>query len=406
MKRLLQGDVGSGKTIVAAAAIYATILSSYQAVLMAPTEVLAAQHYNSLSKILLFDDFKVHLLTSSVKERKEIMNTINSGDPAFIIGTHALIQENIKFNNLGLAIIDEQQRFGVQQRKKLTTDLKTTPDQLVMTATPIPRTTALAIYGDLDLSVIDELPPGRKPVKSFLYEGYKEDNEKIYKLCEEHIKNNSQVFVVCPFIEESETLDIKAAENVYKAYKKELPEYSIEILHGKMTSEEKEAVMRSMHKNETQILISTVVIEVGIDIPNATLMIIESAERFGLNQLHQLRGRVGRGEKESECVFHITEGKDLETITDEGKKRLLAIVDNLDGFKLAEIDLQIRGEGKVTGTSQSGISDLKIADLRYDYEILDKSKEYFENISDQIGKAVSNEAKILFSNFEDVEDTT
>ena len=406
MKRLLQGDVGSGKTIVAAAAIYATILSSYQAVLMAPTEVLAEQHYNSLSKILLFDDFKVHLLTSSVKERKEIMNTINSGDPAFIIGTHALIQENIKFNNLGLAIIDEQQRFGVQQRKKLTTDLKTTPDQLVMTATPIPRTTALAIYGDLDLSVIDELPPGRKPVKSFLYEGYKEDNEKIYKLCEEHIKNNSQVFVVCPFIEESETLDIKAAENVYKAYKKELPEYSIEILHGKMTSEEKEAVMRSMHKNETQILISTVVIEVGIDIPNATLMIIESAERFGLNQLHQLRGRVGRGEKESECVIHITEGKDLETITDEGKKRLLAIVDNLDGFKLAEIDLQIRGEGKVTGTSQSGISDLKIADLRYDYEILEKSKEYFENISDQIGKAVSNEAKILFPNFEDVEDTT
>ena len=406
MKRLLQGDVGSGKTIVAAAAIYATILSSYQAVLMAPTEVLAEQHYNSLSKILLFDDFKVHLLTSSVKERKEIMNTINSGDPAFIIGTHALIQENIKFNNLGLAIIDEQQRFGVQQRKKLTTDLKTTPDQLVMTATPIPRTTALAIYGDLDLSVIDELPPGRKPVKSFLYEGYKEDNEKIYKLCEEHIKNNSQVFVVCPFIEESETLDIKAAENVYKAYKKELPEYSIEILHGKMTSEEKEAVMRSMHKNETQILISTVVIEVGIDIPNATLMIIESAERFGLNQLHQLRGRVGRGEKESECVFHITEGKDLETITDEGKKRLLAIVDNLDGFKLAEIDLQIRGEGKVTGTSQSGISDLKIADLRYDYEILEKSKEYFENISDEIGKAVSNEAKILFPNFEDIEDTT
>ena len=406
MKRLLQGDVGSGKTIVAAAAIYATILSSYQAVLMAPTEVLAEQHYNSLSKILLFDDFKIHLLTSSVKERKEIMNTINGGDPAFIIGTHALIQENIKFNNLGLAIIDEQQRFGVQQRKKLTTDLKTTPDQLVMTATPIPRTTALAIYGDLDLSVIDELPPGRKPVKSFLYEGYKEDNEKIYKLCEEHIKNNSQVFVVCPFIEESETLDIKAAENVYKAYKKELPEYSIEILHGKMTSEEKEAVMRSMHKNETQILISTVVIEVGIDIPNATLMIIESAERFGLNQLHQLRGRVGRGEKESECVFHITEGKDLETITDEGKKRLLAIVENLDGFKLAEIDLQIRGEGKVTGTSQSGISDLKIADLRYDYEILEKSKEYFENISDQIGKAVSNEAKILFPNFEDVEDTT
>ena len=406
MKRLLQGDVGSGKTIVAAAAIYATMLSSYQAVLMAPTEVLAEQHYNSLSKILLFDDFKIHLLTSSVKERKEIMNTINGGDPAFIIGTHALIQENIKFNNLGLAIIDEQQRFGVQQRKKLTTDLKTTPDQLVMTATPIPRTTALAIYGDLDLSVIDELPPGRKPVKSFLYEGYKEDNEKIYKLCEEHIKNNSQVFVVCPFIEESESLDIKAAENVYKAYKKELPEYSIEILHGKMTSEEKEAVMRSMHKNETQILISTVVIEVGIDIPNATLMIIESAERFGLNQLHQLRGRVGRGEKESECVFHITEGKDLETITDEGKKRLLAIVDNLDGFKLAEIDLQIRGEGKVTGTSQSGISDLKIADLRYDYEILEKSKEYFKNISDQNEKAVLNEAKILFPNFGDVEDTT
>ena len=407
MKRLLQGDVGSGKTIVAAAAIYASINSSHQAVLMAPTEVLAEQHFNSLSKILIFKDIKIYLLTSSIADRDEIMKTIDEGTPALIIGTHALIQDNINFNNLGLAIIDEQQRFGVEQRKKLTSKQKDTPHQLVMTATPIPRTTALAIYGDLDLSVIDELPPGRKSIKSFLHEGSKEDTDEVYKICKKHLDDNSQIFVVCPFIEESEKLDIKAAENVYKQYKEQFDNYKVEILHGKISSEDKEKIMDDMHNNKIDILISTVVIEVGIDIPNATLMIIESAERFGLNQLHQLRGRVGRGDKKSECIFHITDGKNMETITDVGNKRLKAIVENSDGFKLSEIDLQIRGEGKVTGTSQSGMSDLKIADIRYDYDILQSSKNYFEkNITSKNELLINEEAKILFPNFSKVEDST
>ncbi len=407
MKRLLQGDVGSGKTIVAAAAVYASINSSHQAVLMAPTEVLAEQHFNSLSKILIFNGIQIHLLTSSVTDRDNIMQTINDGTPALIIGTHALIQDKVKFNNLSLAIIDEQQRFGVEQRKKLTSDLQNTPHQLVMTATPIPRTTALAIYGDLDLSVIDELPPGRKTINSILHEGSKEDTDEIYKTCEKHLENNSQIFVVCPFIEESKNLDIKAAENVYRQYKEKFKKYKVEILHGKISSDEKEKIMKDMNDKNIDILVSTVVIEVGIDIQNATLMIIESAERFGLNQLHQLRGRVGRGDKKSDCIFHITDGKNMETITDVGNKRLNAIVENNDGFKLSEIDLQIRGEGKVTGTSQSGMSDLKIADIRYDYDILQTSKNYFENnVTPQNKLLIEEEAKILFPNFAKVEDST
>jgi len=276
-----------------------------------------------------------------------------------------------------------------------------------MTATPIPRTAALAIYGDLDLSVIDELPPGRKSINSILLEGRTEDTEEIYKTCEKHLENNSQIFVVCPFIEESEKLDIKAAENVYKQYKEKFKNYRVEILHGKISSDEKEEIMKNMNTNNIDILISTVVIEVGIDIPNASLMIIESAERFGLNQLHQLRGRVGRGVKKSDCIFHITDGKDMETITEVGNKRLKAIVENNDGFKLSEIDLQIRGEGKVTGTSQSGMSDLKIADIRYDYDILQLSKKYFENnITPKNNALIEEEAKILFPNFGKVEDST
>ena len=407
MKRLLQGDVGSGKTIVAAAAIYASINSSRQAVLMAPTEVLAEQHFNSLRDVLFFNDIKIFLLTSSVTDREKIFKTINEGTPALIIGTHALIQDNVNFKNLGLAIIDEQQRFGVDQRKKLTSKQDNTPHQLVMTATPIPRTTALTIYGDLDLSVIDELPPGRKNINSILYEGSKEDTNKVYKTCLKHLNDNSQIFVVCPFIEESEKLDIKAAENVYKQYKEKFGNYKVEILHGKINSDEKEKIMKDMHNKKIDILVSTVVIEVGIDIPNATLMIIESAERFGLNQLHQLRGRVGRGHKKSECIFHITDGKNMETITDVGNKRLKAIVENNDGFKLSEIDLQIRGEGKVTGTSQSGMSELKIADIRYDYDILNISKKYFENnITSHNESMIKEEARILFPDIARVVDST
>ena len=407
MKRLLQGDVGSGKTIVAAAAVTATIKNNKQAALMAPTEVLAEQHLTSFKKYLEYFDVDIHLLTSSVKDREDIYEIIDRGDPVLIIGTHALIQDKVNFNNLGLAIIDEQQRFGVEQRKKLVDNDDFTPHQLVMTATPIPRTTALAIYGDLELSVIDELPPGRKKIKSRVLSGGKRDNKEVYEAAYEHLKNDSQIFVVCPYIEESENSDIKAAENVFQLYRSEFKDYKVDLLHGKMKPEEKELKMLQMQNGEIDILVSTVVIEVGIDITNATLMIIESAERFGLNQLHQLRGRVGRGEKQSECIFHITEGKSFSKITNDGQSRLKAIEENDDGFKLSEIDLQIRGEGKVTGTTQSGLSDLKIANLRTDYEILEKSKNYFFDIQgDDLKNELFTEAKMLFPNFGKVEDST
>tara|TARA_B110001452_G_scaffold218988_1_gene190891 strand:+ start:6497 stop:8593 length:2097 start_codon:yes stop_codon:yes gene_type:complete len=407
MKRLLQGDVGSGKTIVAACAVYSASNAGFKSALMAPTEVLAEQHYNSLNPILDKHNIKTYLLTSSVKDRSEIINQMSSAEPVFFIGTHALIQENIVFNNLGLAIIDEQQRFGVDQRKKLIESSNIIPHQIVMTATPIPRTTALAVYGDLDISIIDELPPGREEIENILLSGLESDNNQVVDYCKQHLLDNSQIFVVCPYIDESENKDIKAAENVYEQYINLFPDSNVKILHGRMKSEEKELIMSQMNKGQIDILVSTVVIEVGIDIANATLMIIESAERFGLNQLHQLRGRVGRGSKKSQCIFHISNKLTIDTITDVGKQRLSAIVSTNDGFKLSEMDLQIRGEGKVTGTDQSGLSDLKIADLRYDFEILNLSKLFFnKEITPELEERLYLEATLLFPNFMKVEDTT
>ena len=400
MKRLLQGDVGSGKTIVAACAVYSVIRAGFKAALMAPTEVLAEQHYNSLNPILEKYNIKTYLLTSSVKDRSEIINQMSSSKPVFFIGTHALIQKNVNFTNLGLAIIDEQQRFGVDQRKKLIESSNIIPHQIVMTATPIPRTTALAVYGDLDISVIDELPPGRKEIESILLSGFQSDNNIVIDYCNEHLKNNSQIFVVCPYIDESENKDIKAAEKVYEQYLKLFPDKKVRLLHGRMKSEEKESIMSKMNKAEIDILISTVVIEVGIDIQNATLMIIESAERFGLNQLHQLRGRVGRGSKKSQCIFHISNKLNIDKVTDVGKQRLNAIVSTNDGFELSELDLKIRGEGKVTGTNQSGLSDLKIADLRYDFDILKLSKIFInKELTPELEEKIYDEATLLFPNF-------
>ena len=407
MKRLLQGDVGSGKTVVAAIAIYAVVKSGYQVTLMAPTEVLAEQHLKTLENFLYQLDVDINFLTSSIKNRDHILEKIDNGTPGLYIGTHALIQDKIKFKNLGLVIIDEQQRFGVEQRKKLAINSEFNPDQLVMTATPIPRTTALSIYGDLDISSINEMPPGRKKIVSHLFNGLKEDDKKISNIVMNHLNDKSQVFVVCPFIEESENLDIKAAENVFEDYKNMYSEFNVEIMHGRMTSEEKDKIMTKMSSGEIDILVSTVVIEVGIDIPNATLIVIESSERFGLNQLHQLRGRVGRGTKQSECIFHITNKKTLESISDDGKKRLESIVKIDDGFKLSEIDLEIRGEGKVTGTHQSGKSDLKLANLRYDIELLLKSKEIFEDLkNDKDADQIFTEAKLLFPNYFKVDSST
>jgi len=407
MKRLLQGDVGSGKTIVAACAVYSASNAGFKSALMAPTEVLAEQHFNSLTPILVKHNIKTYLLTSSVKDRKEIINQMSSAEPVFFIGTHALIQENIIFNNLGLAIIDEQQRFGVDQRKKLIESSNIIPHQIVMTATPIPRTTALAVYGDLDISIIDELPPGRQEIENILLSGLASDNNQVVDYCKQHLLDNSQIFVVCPYIDESENKDIKAAEKVYEQYIDLFPDSNVKILHGRMKSEEKELIMSQMNNGKIDILVSTVVIEVGIDITNATLMIIESAERFGLNQLHQLRGRVGRGGKKSQCIFHISNKLTIDTVTDVGKQRLSAIVSTNDGFKLSEMDLQIRGEGKVTGTDQSGLSDLKIADLRYDFEILNLSKLFFnKEITPELEERIYVEATLLFPNFMKVEDTT
>ncbi len=407
MKRLLQGDVGSGKTVVAAISIFAVIKSGYQVAFMAPTEVLAEQHLNSLIKFLRETDIQINFLTSSVKNRIDVMANITEGTPGLYIGTHALIQDKIHFTNLGLVIIDEQQRFGVDQRKKLISDIEVIPDQLVMTATPIPRTTALSIYGDLDISSINELPPGRKKIISHLYSGLKEDNQKVYEKCLKHLEDKSQIFVVCPYIEESDTNDIQAAEKVYLEYSKKFVNYNVVLLHGKMPYEDKEKIMNEMQNGTIDILISTVVIEVGIDIANATLMVIESAERFGLNQLHQLRGRVGRGEKQSECIFHITNKKSLKTISEDGVMRLRAISSMSDGFKLSEIDLEIRGEGKVTGKSQSGRSDLKIADLRYDYDLLVQSKKIHDGIkSKETSSQVFEEAKLLFPKYFEADGTT
>ena len=396
MKRLLQGDVGSGKTVVAAVAIYAAYISGYQVALMAPTEVLAEQHFNSIKIFLNNYDIPINLLTSSVSDRDSVLQNIENGTPGLFIGTHALIQEKIQFTNLGLAIIDEQQRFGVEQRKKLINQSGLIPDQLVMT-----------IYGDLEISSINEMPPGRKEVISYLFSGLQSDNKAVFDKCIDHLSNNSQIFVVCPFIEESESSDIQSAENVYSLYKEKFKDNNVKILHGRMSFEEKDQIMNEMKKGEIDILVSTVVIEVGIDIPNASLMIIESAERFGLNQLHQLRGRVGRGVKQSECIFHITNKKSLLTISDDGRKRLEAIVEIKDGFKLSEIDLEIRGEGKVTGTSQSGQSDLKIADLRFDYDLLLKSKNIYEELNSPKEKdLIFKEAKILFPNYFKADGTT
>ena len=407
MKRLLQGDVGSGKTIVAACAVYSASSAGFKSALMAPTEVLAEQHFNSLTPILIKHNIKTYLLTSSVKDRTEIINQMSSAEPVFFIGTHALIQENVIFNNLGLAIIDEQQRFGVDQRKKLIESSNIIPHQIVMTATPIPRTTALAVYGDLDISIIDELPPGRQEIENILLSGLASDNNQVVDYCKQHLLDNSQIFVVCPYIDESENKDIKAAEKVYEQYIDLFPDSNVKILHGRMKSEEKELIMSQMNNGKIDILVSTVVIEVGIDITNATLMVIESAERFGLNQLHQLRGRVGRGSKKSQCIFHISNKLTIDTVTDVGKQRLSAIVSTNDGFKLSEMDLQIRGEGKVTGTDQSGLSDLKIADLRYDFEILNLSKLFFnKEITPELEERIYVEATLLFPNFMKVEDTT
>lgn len=367
MNRLLQGDVGSGKTIVALMCMLLAIDNGFQACLMAPTEILATQHFNGLKELLVNMDVKIALLTGSTKksERTLLHNQLENGNLNILVGTHALLEDKVQFQNLGLAIVDEQHRFGVAQRSKLWHKNQTPPHVLVMTATPIPRTLAMSLYGDLDVSVIDELPPGRKPVKTV--HRYDSNRLKVFRFIKDEIKKGRQIYIVYPLIQESEALDYKDLMDGYESIVRDFPqpEYQISIVHGKMKPADKDYEMERFVKGETQIMIATTVIEVGVNVPNASVMIIESAERFGLSQLHQLRGRVGRGAEQSFCIL-MTGHK----LSEDAKTRLQTMVRTNDGFEIAEVDLKLRGPGDLMGTQQSGMLNLKIADIVKDNQIL------------------------------------
>ncbi|CAM4384936.1 ATP-dependent DNA helicase RecG [Zobellia nedashkovskayae] len=367
MNRLLQGDVGSGKTIVAVMAMLLAIDNGFQACLMAPTEILANQHYTGISELLEGTGISCSLLTGSVKKsaRKPIHEQLESGELQILIGTHALLEDKVKFKNLGLAIVDEQHRFGVAQRSKLWHKNDIPPHILVMTATPIPRTLAMSLYGDLDVSTIDELPPGRKPIKTV--HRYDSNRLKVFQFIRDEIKKGRQIYIVYPLIQESEALDYKDLMDGYESIARDfpLPDFQISIVHGQMKPADKEYEMSRFVKGETQIMVATTVIEVGVNVPNASVMIIESAERFGLSQLHQLRGRVGRGADQSFCIL-MTGNK----LSAEAKTRLQTMVHTNDGFEIAEVDLKLRGPGDIMGTQQSGVLNLKIADIVKDNDIL------------------------------------
>lgn len=378
MNRLLQGDVGSGKTLVALMSMLIAIDNGYQTCLMAPTEILATQHFQTISKMVDGLGLNVSLLKGSTKkgERKQIDKTLRDGTINILIGTHALIEENVVFRNLGLVIIDEQHRFGVAQRAKLWEKNPNPPHILVMTATPIPRTLAMTLYGDLDVSVIDKMPPGRVPVKTMHFTD--SERNKVFGFLRSQISSGRQIFIVYPLIKESEKMDYKDLEDGWDTLSRVFPppKYCISVVHGKMTSAEKESSMRLFREGYAHILVATTVIEVGVDIPNATVMVIESAERFGLSQLHQLRGRVGRGADQSYCILMSSDKLSREAAT-----RLDVMVRSTDGFEIAEMDLQLRGPGDIEGTLQSGIPfDLKIANLGKDGQII----EYVRNIAEDI----------------------
>lgn len=372
MNRLLQGDVGSGKTIVAILTMLLAIDNNFQATMIAPTEILATQHYHSIREFLKKMSISVELLTGSTKakKRREIHQALEDGSLKILIGTHAVLENKVKFKNLGIAIIDEQHRFGVAQRSKMWQKNELPPHILVMTATPIPRTLAMSIYGDLDISMIDELPPGRKEVKTF--HRYDRNRLAVFKFMKQEIEKGRQIYIVYPLIEESEAMDYKDLMDGYESISRDFqaPKYQISIVHGKMKSSDKEYEMERFIKGQTQIMVATTVIEVGVNVPNASVMVIESAERFGLSQLHQLRGRVGRGADQSYCI--LLSGAALSS---DAKTRLQTMVDSSDGFKIAEVDLKLRGPGNIMGTQQSGILNLKIADVVKDGSILQTARD-------------------------------
>ena len=368
MNRLVQGDVGSGKTIVAIIALYKAVINGYQGALMVPTEILARQHFETIHSLFLKEGIKVDLLVGSqtAKEKKNILKDIEEGKTDVVIGTHAIIQDSVKFLRLGLVITDEQHRFGVRQRAVLS-NKGNNPDMIVMTATPIPRTLALILYGDLDISIIDELPPGRKPVETYVVDNSM--RKRINNFIRKKVLEGRQVYIVCPLIEESDSVDLKSAEKLAEKIKKDdFKDLNVGLIHGKMSGKDKENVMESFLKGEIDILVSTTVIEVGVNVPNAAVMVIENSERFGLSQLHQLRGRVGRSVHKSYCILY-NEGKNKVA-----KERMKVMEKNSDGYIISRKDLEIRGPGEFFGTRQHGIPQLKIANLYNDMDILKKAQ--------------------------------
>jgi ATP-dependent DNA helicase RecG len=373
MNRLLQGDVGSGKTIVALMSMLIALDNGFQSCLMTPTEILANQHFNGLTELAKDLNINIKLLTGSTKiaNRRIIHEELENGSLHILIGTHALLEDKVKFQNLGLAVIDEQHRFGVEQRSKLWKKNEIPPHVLVMTATPIPRTLAMSLYGDLDISVIDELPPGRKPIQTV--HRFDSNRLKVWKFIRDEIALGRQIYIVYPLIQESEKMDFKDLMDGYESVSRDfpLPDYSISILHGKMKPADKDAEMKRFSEGKTNIMVATTVIEVGVNIPNASVMIIESAERFGLSQLHQLRGRVGRGAEQSYCIL-MTSHK----LSSDSKTRMETMVGTNDGFEIAEVDLKLRGPGDLMGTQQSGVLNLQIADIVRDRDILLLARNY------------------------------
>lgn len=396
MNRLLQGDVGSGKTIVALMSMLIALDNGFQACFMAPTEILSVQHYNGLLEQCNKLNISVKLLTGSTNtsERKKIHESLENGELQILIGTHALLEDKVKFKNLGLAIIDEQHRFGVEQRSKLWKKNTSPPHILVMTATPIPRTLAMSVYGDLDISIIDELPPGRKDIKTV--HRYDNNRLKVWRFIKDEITKGRQIYIVYPLIQESATMDYKDLMDGYASLERDFPkpEYQISIVHGKMKSADKDFEMQRFVQGETQIMVATTVIEVGVNVPNASVMIIESAERFGLSQLHQLRGRVGRGAEQSYCIL-MTSHK----LSSDSKVRLETMVRTNDGFEIAEVDLRLRGPGDIMGTQQSGVLNLKIADIIKDKDILQQARYYAKRILNSDPSLRHDENKVILNTY-------
>ena len=392
MNRLVQGDVGSGKTLVALMAMLIAVDNGFQACMMAPTEILAEQHLATIKDFLKGLNVRVELLTGIVKgkKRKEILKGVVTGDVHILVGTHAVIEDTVQFHNLGLAVVDEQHRFGVAQRAKLWAKNQNPPHILVMTATPIPRTLAMTIYGDLDVSVIDELPPGRKPIQTL----HKYDNQMttLYNGIRQQITLGRQVYIVYPLISESEKMDLKNLEDGFEQLQNIFPDYKMSKVHGRMKPAEKEAEMQRFASGETQILVATTVIEVGVNVPNASVMVIMEAQRFGLSQLHQLRGRVGRGADQSYCI--LVSGHELSA---ETRKRLEIMTETNDGFRIAEADLKLRGPGDLEGTQQSGLAfDLKIADIARDGQLVQLARDEAQKIIDEDPECNSQRHALLW----------